>query len=665
MILPDTQRYAESYPYIFTSQTRWIADHKEQKNIAFVLHEGDITDDNNDVQWQNAVMSMNILDGVVPYALALGNHDGSDVRYTAPFNTHFPVSRYEDLATFGGVYEPGKLDNSFHLFSAGGTNWLVVALEWAPGPAVLDWANRVVAAHPNRRVMVVTHTYLYSDDTLHGSNHSHQWVWGSNAVVMWNNFIRRHSNISFVFSGHVLNDGTGRLVSIGDHGNRVYQMLANYQMLPNGGSGFLRLVKFDPDQNTVSVTTYTPYIDAFKTDPENEFVFENVYFGPPDTTPPTTPSNLNVTAITESQMDLIWDAASDPESGVSHYTIYRDGVQVGTSDTTVFSDVGLIETSTYTYEVFAVNGDGLEGTKNASFVDPTVADTIPPAIKDVRTVDDPTKVVVVFSKPIDRLSAEKPVNYIIDNDVSVVGASLAADLETVALTTSPLSEGITYTLTVNNVTNDTMTHDAIAPNSQASFTFLPALFTDDFDDGDMVGWTVVNEGVIEGPSNWSVLSGEVIQSGNVYGPDRGATSRRRGTFAYWNEPMALVWTNYTYEVTLNSSDNDGIGIMFRYQDPKNYYKVDLDNQRNFRTLFKVKTGIETTLAAATGGYTQNADMVLSVTLVDSVITVTLDGIDVFGGPITDSDITNGTVALYSWGNTGARFDDVAVLYAGA
>ena len=129
--------------------------------------------------------------------------------------------------------------------------------------------------------------------------------------------------------------------------------------------------------------------------------------------------------------------------------------------------------------------------------------------------------------------------------------------------------------------------------------------------------------------------------------------------------MALVWTNYTYEVTLNSSDNDGIGIMFRYQDPKNYYKVDLDNQRNFRTLFKVKTGIETTLAAATGGYTQNADMVLSVTLVDSVITVTLDGIDVFGGPITDSDITNGTVALYSWGNTGARFDDVAVLYAGA
>ena len=655
MVLPDTQVYAEHFPDIFTAQTQWIADQKGQKNIVFVLHEGDITDDSTDVQWQNAVTSMSILDGVVPYTIPPGNHD-----VNGSYNAYFPVSRYENLATFGGVYKPGKLDNSFHLFSAGGTDWLVVALQWAPVPAVLDWANQIVATHPDRRVIVVTHTYLYSDNTLHGSNRSHQWIWGSNAVGVWNQFIRRRRNISFVFSGHVLNDGTGRLVSIGDHGHRVYQMLANYQMLPDGGSGFLRLVKFDPDQNTLSVTTYSPCTDKFKTDPENQFVFENVYLGPPDTTSPTTPANLNSTAVTKSQVNFTWDAASDPESGISHYAVYRDGLRIGTSDTTAFSDMGLTETTTYTCVVSAVNGDGLEGKKSASFIAPIVADTTPPAIKDVRTVGDPTKVVVVFDQPVDRLSAEKPVNYFIDNNVSVLGASLAVDLETVTLTTSPLSEGITYTLTVNNVTNDTMTHDAIAPNSQASFTFAAALVTDDFDDGDMVGWTVVDEGPVLEPSNWRVLNGEVIQSANIYGPHTYAVTSRKGTFAFWNDPSALSWTDYTYAVTLNSSDDDGIGIMFRYQDPKNYYKVDLDKQRDFRKLFKVKKGTETTLATATGGYTQNADMVLSVTLDDSVITVTLDGIDIFGGSITDSDITNGTVALYSWGNTGARFDDVAV-----
>ena len=44
-----------------------------------------------------------------------------------------------------------------------------------------------------------------------------------------------------VFSGHVLNDGQGRRVSEGDYGNKVYQMLSNYQMQTNGGNGFLRL----------------------------------------------------------------------------------------------------------------------------------------------------------------------------------------------------------------------------------------------------------------------------------------------------------------------------------------------------------------------------------------------------------------------------------------
>lgn len=86
----------------------------------------------------------------------------------------------------------------------------------------------------------------------------------------------------FVFSGHVLNDGTGMLVSEGIHGNKVYQMLANYQGgvegTENGGNGFLRLIKIDPRNSTISVQTYSPYVNKYKTESDQQFTFEKVKF---------------------------------------------------------------------------------------------------------------------------------------------------------------------------------------------------------------------------------------------------------------------------------------------------------------------------------------------------------------------------------------------------
>ncbi|MCH7558137.1 MAG: hypothetical protein IIB56_11865 [Planctomycetes bacterium] len=285
-VLPDTQHYSQSYPAIFTSQTQWIANHKAQHNIVFVLHEGDITNNNNATEWGNADASLSLLDGVVPYALALGNHDmglgGSANNRNTMLNTYFPVRRFQNLPTFGGVYEPGKLDNSYHLFDAGGMDWLILALEFGPRDPVLDWANQVVADYPNRNVIVVTHCHMNYDDTLVGPGDSYNphnyGVAGAPGGVndgeeTWDKFVRLHPNISFVFSGHILNDGKGRLVGIGDNRNKVYQMLANYQMLTNGGNGYLRLVEFDLSQQKVRVKTYSPYLDQHLRDIQNEFEF--------------------------------------------------------------------------------------------------------------------------------------------------------------------------------------------------------------------------------------------------------------------------------------------------------------------------------------------------------------------------------------------------------
>ena len=85
---------------------------------------------------------------------------------------------------------------------------------------------------------------------------------------------------------------------------------------------------------------------------------------PTDNTKPSKPGNLSGNAAGSSQIDLSWDAASDGESGVKEYNVYRDGNKVGTTDKTNYSDQGLEADRTYKYRVAAVNGADMEGDKS-------------------------------------------------------------------------------------------------------------------------------------------------------------------------------------------------------------------------------------------------------------------------------------------------------------
>lgn len=289
-VLPDTQLYSQSYPELFKDQTRWIAANKERFNIKYVLHLGDIVNVNTDLaQWTNARAAMKLLDGVVPYAMAPGNHDygpgGNGGDRTTFFNTYFNLTNYQSWPTFGGVMEAGKMDNTYHLFSAGGANWIVFALEWGPRNTTVAWVNQVITNHPNHRAILITHAHMYYDDTRYdwatkgGSQSWNPHSYGiqndpegvNDGEELWNKLIKLHPNFVMVFNGHVLNDGLGRLSSTNNFGGVVHQMLVNYQMHALGGEAFLRLVEFHPDGKTVQVKAFSPYYGTYKTDPQNQF----------------------------------------------------------------------------------------------------------------------------------------------------------------------------------------------------------------------------------------------------------------------------------------------------------------------------------------------------------------------------------------------------------
>ena len=78
------------------------------------------------------------------------------------------------------------------------------------------------------------------------------------------------------------------------------------------------------------------------------------------------------------------------------------------------------------------------------------------------------------------------------------------------------------------------------------------------------------------------------QTRGIFG---GATTRsaidKPGTVLVSGDP---AWANIDYSVTASTPDNDGIGVVFHYQDENNYERFSMDSQRHYRRLVKKVDG---------------------------------------------------------------------------
>lgn len=270
VVLPDTQYYSRDNPAIFDAQTQWIVDNASSYNIVFVTHEGDIVENwNNTTEWANANYSMSILDGSVPYGLLPGNHDKftdttqgiypdylTDSTY---YNQTFPWTRYQSQSWYGGNYPEGKNDNSFQLFTAGGDDYIILHLEDTPSNSVITWAGSILAAHADRKAIITTHGYIDTSGNYIGKYGSTQYI--------WNNLVAPSSNVYLVFCAHY----TGELArtKTATDGHTLYEMLADYH-----ADGWLRIMRFVPEENKVYVKTYSPWLVQYQTDNNSRFTLD-------------------------------------------------------------------------------------------------------------------------------------------------------------------------------------------------------------------------------------------------------------------------------------------------------------------------------------------------------------------------------------------------------
>ncbi|WP_239773521.1 InlB B-repeat-containing protein [Tenacibaculum finnmarkense] len=140
---------------------------------------------------------------------------------------------------------------------------------------------------------------------------------------------------------------------VNEHGKKDKENHSSQRVI--NGSGGLR--------NTDTYTQATPTPGAKNTDGSTP---------PPtntDTEAPTAPSNLTASNITETQVTLTWEIATD-NIGVSQYQIFNGTVNLGSSTNTTFNLTGLTPNTAYSFTVKAI-----DAATNSSLASNTVSAT--------------------------------------------------------------------------------------------------------------------------------------------------------------------------------------------------------------------------------------------------------------------------------------------------
>ncbi|WP_262244932.1 metallophosphoesterase [Parapedobacter soli] len=329
VMIPDIQNYVKwgrNQP-ILDLMMRWIDENIDTLNIKLVVCVGDLVQNNEKItndydgnqttqqQWEAASRAFGILDGKLPYIAASGNHDYSIDRHgnrTSRYAEFFTAERNHLIQKFlvqNSTNEQGRptLENSaLEMKGLHGRDYLFITTEFAPRDTVITWAKGVVAMeqYKDHRVVLITHSYLNAKD--HYISGEPSWIYwepynianqiqksakvklpnANSGEQIWKTLVQPASNIELVLAGHV--PGEGYRADKNSASRTVHQMLFDAQSMGgghrngNGGDGWLRLLEFFPDGQTVKVKTFSPLFaisptsqpNAWKNDSRNEFTLK-------------------------------------------------------------------------------------------------------------------------------------------------------------------------------------------------------------------------------------------------------------------------------------------------------------------------------------------------------------------------------------------------------
>ena len=303
IVFGDPQGYSKydiNQP-LYELSTSWIAGNVDNLNIKAVLFTGDLVEQNENIvrnrkmlnqtsremyEWSSHCLKR--LDNKVPYMIAGGNHEYGYVRGDEGF-THMPEyytyernSKFAEtlVATFPNRMGVMSLEN--YAYEIQDKHWgkiLVIAVEWAPRDEVLEWARNLCSGkkYKDHMAILLVHSFLKETSAERTSNKNHAYYKirpCNHGQEIWDKFVYPCSNVRLVVCGHTGHPGkpagstndfesnTAYRVDNNSAGKPVHQMMYNIQCLGggwegNGGDGWLRILEFLPDGETIKVSSYS------------------------------------------------------------------------------------------------------------------------------------------------------------------------------------------------------------------------------------------------------------------------------------------------------------------------------------------------------------------------------------------------------------------------
>ena len=262
-VLPETQMEVGTDTR-FADRNRWLVANRKKLDLRYATQVGDLVnwDTPSHDQYVHASQAMSVLEKAgVPWSPTIGNHDAAatcvggaacpgtnvriGVRNTSTFNHYFPTDRFRAVR---GIYEAGKIDNSYSEFTAEGKTWMLLNLELWPRVGVVNWANWVVKTHPHDNVILETHSYLTSSSAIStGDDYG-----ATSPKYLYDNLVSTNPNIKVVLSGHV-----------GTYGSRVDSRSGNpvtsfLQCFHDNHDNPTRLVTINTKTGSVRGQVYYP-----------------------------------------------------------------------------------------------------------------------------------------------------------------------------------------------------------------------------------------------------------------------------------------------------------------------------------------------------------------------------------------------------------------------
>ncbi len=308
-VVGDTQKVAYLYPDQFHCIYDWIVENKESKKIEYVFGLGDITDKDTVAEWDLVKGEIFKLNGVVPYSLVRGNHDGS-----AYYNKYFNVDEY--TSQFEGFFNQRMIENSWRTFTVGEVKYLTITLDYGASDKLLNWAADIIEQHPDHRVIITTHAYLFRDGTTldvgdvvppNKTGKTDGSV--NNGDQMWDKLISKYENIFLVMSGHDPCDNIIVAQDKGVHGNVVTQMLIDPQGVDasQGATGMVAMLYFSNDGKTVTIENYSTVRGEFYMS-TSQLVIEVPEYKPGESSADTTTATAETTEAPDTQAPEVTDA---------------------------------------------------------------------------------------------------------------------------------------------------------------------------------------------------------------------------------------------------------------------------------------------------------------------------------------------------------------------